>query len=306
MSNPFFALQVGSFGCAVYTGGSSRTAELAGVIDKGHTREESCSSSETLDSASALEVDMQKKLTICGVTPPRCLAHFLCRVADVSFPFLEAHRKKVLCVTGTAVFTGMVLSLVALAGGVSTGELLRYMSWISLDSGKEHRYLGLRFMCSESADLMLSCVPLSELSCPEASTPECKLWHITCAHQPCQTCRAAASAVLLPVLISMVAHLKLAHGIFIRFTGKDAAVNKTMLVLSGFAGFITNLWLMGIYHWACVNAFPGLESTLRVAVGPGFVCLAGAAILALLAALLSLGLSAQGSGWHRQMLVNGA
>ncbi|CAJ1395050.1 unnamed protein product [Effrenium voratum] len=255
---------------------------------------------------------VQRQLRCCGTAAPRPLQRFVTRLADFSVPFLEQHRCEVLCTSGLLVIAGMVLSMASLVGGLARGTLLEHLSWINLESDEEQRFLGMRFVCIAEGPLLSPafqeawsgsdrCIPLSALVCEAPDPMSCRSWDANCLSSArakassweraqCSACRNSTVALLLPILISTATYLKLMHGVFVRLSGRDAALNKCTLVFAGLLGGLANLFIMGIYYVTCISTLQRAEIFLQPMLGPGFGCVLLATIFKLSAAFLNLAL----------------
>lgn len=233
------------------------------------------------------------------------------KLADFQVPCLETHRVEVLCASALLVVAGVVLSMASLVGGLSRGALLEHLSWITLENQEEQRFLGMRFVCIAEGPLLSPafnpdwsgtdrCIPLSALACrgPDPVACEGRSWDPNCsatasqlASAQCSTCRHAEKALLLPILLSTATYLKVMHGVGIRLSGKDSAINKVSVFFAGVLGSIANLCLMATYYGTCIRTLQRAEIFLQPMLGPGFACVLLATIFKLSASMLQLCLS---------------
>eukprot|EP00434_Breviolum_minutum_P027544 symbB.v1.2.024364.t1/scaffold2300.1/size82923/3 len=204
--------------------------------------------------------------------------------------------------------------MASLVGGLSRGALLEHLSWITLENQEEQRFLGMRFVCIAEGPLLSPafnpdwsgidrCIPLSALACagPDPVACEGRAWDPNChGHElratnwekaQCSTCRNAGIALLAPILISTATYLKVMHGVGIRLSGKDSAINKVSVFFAGVLGSIANLSLMATYFLTCIRTLQRAEIFLEPMMGPGFACVLLATIFKLSASLLQLGLA---------------
>jgi len=310
---PCCALKVGSCSCELYPIWCCQDDD-AMASDKesqtGHTP--MLMKGRAKEPVSPTRLMVQRQLRCCGTAAPRPLQRFVTRLADFSVPFLEQHRCEVLCTSGLLVIAGMVLSMASLVGGLARGTLLEHLSWINLESDEEQRFLGMRFVCIAEGPLLSPafqeawsgsdrCIPLSALVCEAPDPMSCRSWDANCLSSArakassweraqCSACRNSTVALLLPILISTATYLKLMHGVFVRLSGRDAALNKCTLVFAGLLGGLANLFIMGIYYVTCISTLQRAEIFLQPMLGPGFGCVLLATIFKLSAAFLNLAL----------------
>ena len=324
MGEPCFALKVGNCSCELYPVWCCCCPRQELVVCDAASDRDSCGATEAAQSpmlrvrskepSSPSRMAVHQQLRCCDHKAPRLLQRMIGRLADFEVPCLQQHRIEVLCASAMLVVAGVVLSMASLVGGLSRGALLEHLSWITLENQEEQRFLGMRFVCIAEGPLLSPafnpdwsgidrCIPLSALACagPDPVACEGRAWDPNChGHElratnwekaQCSTCRNAGIALLAPILISTATYLKVMHGVGIRLSGKDSAINKVSVFFAGVLGSIANLSLMATYFLTCIRTLQRAEIFLQPMMGPGFACVLLATIFKLSASLLQLGLA---------------
>eukprot|EP00438_Fugacium_kawagutii_P014435 Skav225775 [mRNA] locus=scaffold1577:69193:77606:+ [translate_table: standard] len=106
------------------------------------------------EATSPHRVHVQHQLRCCGHKAPKFFQRIVTKLADFEVPWLQGHRVEVLCCSALLVVAGVVLSMASLVGGLSRGALLEHLSWITLESPEEQRFLGMRFVCIAEGTLL--------------------------------------------------------------------------------------------------------------------------------------------------------
>jgi len=234
---------------------------------------------------------------------PRQAKRLVFCLSDISVAMLERRRLFVLDAIMVLTGSGIVLSALAMIGGLGEGELLANLSWITFWSPVARRYGGIRYMCSEKQNSAWHCSRLDDLEC-NITIMNCTNWlDIACQHRQamskvvqaqCTTCRNESQALLFPTIVGSVMYLKILHGTYERHRGRDTAINKLGTVGGSVFGGLATLWIIMVYCNTCVLSAQRNEPGLVAVMGPGFACMALATLMKILVGLLHLGLKANG------------
>lgn len=178
-------------------------------------------------------------------------------------------RRYILSSMLTLLSLGIFLSFLGVWGAYAGRKFgLHMLRWASFTqrTGVESVFAGIRQLCREGNNQPTACDSFDQLNC--------KAYYQS---SDCLNCVDRSSKMFIPVAMALLTYLKLTHDVYNRYKGIDSNCGKVGSLFCTLVGNTNFIFALVSYQTTCVKM---LKTDVTAAhVGPGFTCIAVAAVI---------------------------